>query len=99
VTGFQSCVLPFCLFTNYWPVSSFIPFVNYNNNQRAGVDFNLTLHQQSNDLNWSLGVVGAFYTNKALRREELNEENYQNRAGKNVDAMFGLDRKSTRLNS
>ena len=77
-------------FTTYWPVSSFIPFVNYNNDQRAGVDFNLTLHQQSNDLNWSLGVVGAFYTNKALRREELNEENYQNRAGKNVDAMFGL---------
>src|SRR5690606_13743669 len=38
----------------------------------------------------SLGVTGIYFDTKATKRDELFEYDYQNRAGKPLDALWGL---------
>ncbi|KEO73783.1 SusC/RagA family TonB-linked outer membrane protein [Anditalea andensis] len=82
------------LYPNYfstgWPTSSFIPYVNYNNDQRAGIDYNINLNKRIREVNWSLGLTGLYFTTKATRRAEIFQDGYQNREGRPLDALFGL---------
>jgi TonB-linked SusC/RagA family outer membrane protein len=86
----QASVLFPAYFTTGWPVSSFIPYVNYNTDQRVGFDFGATLNQKHGDLKWSLGVNGTFYETKAIKRAEVFEDDYQFRQGKVLDGIWGL---------
>lgn len=83
------------LFPSYfrtgWPESSFIPYVNYNNDLRSGFDFNLNLNKQIGGVDWTLGLTGTYVTTKASRRSEIYEDDYQYREGKPVDAIWGLE--------
>ena len=77
-------------FTTGWPVSSFIPYINYNDDKRVGVDFNLSLNKKLSAINYSIGLVGTWYKTTATKRAEVYEDNYQNRQGKPLDAIWGL---------
>jgi TonB-linked SusC/RagA family outer membrane protein len=77
-------------FTTGWPVSSFIPYINYNDDKRIGVDFNLSLNKKLSAINYSIGLVGTYYKTIATKRAEVYEDNYQNRQGKPLDAIWGL---------
>ncbi|WP_187264406.1 SusC/RagA family TonB-linked outer membrane protein [Pontibacter beigongshangensis] len=77
-------------FTTGWPNSSFIPYVNYNNDRRVGYDFNMNLNKQLGNVGWTLGFVGSYYKTKATRRAELYEDEFQNRQGRPLDAIWGL---------
>lgn len=77
-------------FTTGWPESSFIPFVNYNNDQRAGIDYNINLNKRIREVNWSLGLTGLYYTTKATKRADIFQDEYQVREGRPLDAIFGL---------
>ena len=44
-------------FVTGWPISSWIPYVNYNNDLRTGFDFQLNLNQRINNVDWSLGSL------------------------------------------
>lgn len=77
-------------FTTGWPVSSFIPYVNYNDDKRVGLDFNLSLNKKLSAINYSIGLVGTWYKTMATKRAEVYEENYQYRQGKPLDAIWGL---------
>lgn len=87
----QASVLFPSYFSTGWPVSSFIPFVNYNNDKRVGFDFSANLNQKFGQLAWSLGVTGTYYETKAAKRAEVYEDAYQYRAGKPIDAIWGLE--------
>ncbi len=78
-------------FVSYYPVSSFIPYENYNNSSRQGFDFGINYNTRINEVGLSLGLVGSYYTTEATRRDESYEWDYQNRTGKPVDAMWGLE--------
>ena len=78
-------------FTTGWPVSSFVPYVNYNNDQRRGIDFNVKVNQRFGEVDLSLGLTGIYYTTKATKRAEIFEDEYQNREGRPLDAIFGLE--------
>lgn len=86
----QASVLFPSYFTTGWPVSSFIPYVNYNEDKRVGFDFGATLNKKYGDVNWTLGVNGTFYQTTAVKRAEIYENDYQNRQGKPLDAIWGL---------
>ena len=43
------------------------------------------------EVDLSLGVSGTYYTTKATKRDENYQYDYQNRAGKPIDAVFGLE--------
>jgi TonB-linked SusC/RagA family outer membrane protein len=77
-------------FSTYYPVASFIPFINYNNDKRTGFDFSVNVNKQIGDFGLSLGLVGMYYTTEASQRDENYEFDYQNRQGKRLDGIWGL---------
>jgi TonB-linked SusC/RagA family outer membrane protein len=86
----QASVLYPNYFSTGFPNASFIPYVNYNDDQRVGFDFNLNLNKKIGPVDWRVGVVGTYYETKATQRAEMFEDEYQNRTGKPLDALFGL---------
>jgi TonB-linked SusC/RagA family outer membrane protein len=67
----------------------FRPYLNYNNDQRSGLDFTANLNNQIGQLKYSVGVSGMFYSSKAVQRDELFSYAYQYRTGRALDASFG----------
>jgi hypothetical protein len=70
--------------------NSFIPYTNYNSNRRTGFDFMLSINKRVGEVDLSIGINGTYSNSKIIRRDELFIDAYQNRAGKPVDAIFGL---------
>ncbi|WP_315823595.1 SusC/RagA family TonB-linked outer membrane protein [Paraflavitalea speifideaquila] len=92
ITGnlIQAGVLFPSFFTTGWPVSSFIPYVNYNDDKRMGFDFNVSVHKKLGAVDWRLGIVGSYYKTTAIKRAEVYEDAYQYRKDKPLDAIWGL---------
>lgn len=78
----------FSQYPNYF--NTFIPFTNYNTDERSGFDLMLNVNKKIGAFEISLGTNTTYATSKVLDRDELNLDAYQNRAGKPVDAIFGL---------
>ncbi|QDH81079.1 SusC/RagA family TonB-linked outer membrane protein [Echinicola soli] len=78
-------------FSTGWPISSWIPYINYNNDQRTGADFQLNLNKRIGQVDWTLGFSGIYYTTKASKRSENFEFDYQSRVGKPLDGIWGLE--------
>ena len=73
-----------------YPVSSFVPYVNYNKDLRRGFDFGVKANKKFGDVDLSLGVTGTYYTTRATKRDENYAYSYLNRQGRPLDAIFGL---------
>jgi TonB-linked SusC/RagA family outer membrane protein len=69
--------------------SDFLPYLNYNNDRRTGIDFTVNLNKKIGQVDCTLGLSGMFYSSKAVRRDEVYTDAYQNRAGKPIDASWG----------
>lgn len=67
-----------------------LSYTNYENDRRTGVDFNLKLNKKIGKVDAFIGFSGMAYSSKALLRDEMREYAYQNRAGKPLDASWGL---------
>jgi hypothetical protein len=78
----------FSQYPNYF--SSFIPYTNYNAHQRTGVDVMLNVNKKVGSVALSLGASATYVKSTFTKRDELYPDAYQNRAGKPVDAIFGL---------
>lgn len=87
----QASVLYPNYFTTGWPNTSFIPYVNYNDDRRIGFDFDLKLNKKFGEVDWSLGLTGMYYDTEASKRAEIHEDDYQYRKGKPLDAIWGLE--------
>ena len=77
-------------FLSYWPESTLIPYVNYNNNSRTGFDFALNYNKKVGDIDLGLGVSGTYYTNQHNRLDEKYADEYRYRKGHPTDGMWGL---------
>jgi TonB-linked SusC/RagA family outer membrane protein len=80
---------PSYFFTGY-PETSFVPYTNFAANRYQGFDFQLNFHERVGAVNLTIGAAGTYVVTKALKRDELFTDAYRNRAGKPVDAIFGL---------
>ena len=87
----QSDVLFPMFFRTWWPVYTNIPFANYNEDERTGVEFSLNLNEQVGQVGLRLGVFGTYYETVARKRAEMWEFDYQNREGRPIDAIWGLE--------
>ncbi|MBT1695536.1 SusC/RagA family TonB-linked outer membrane protein [Fulvivirgaceae bacterium PWU4] len=87
-------IQPSTLYPSYFgtgfPNSSFMPFVNYNNHQRKGIDFAVNVNKQIGEVGFSWGLVGMYYKSEATRIDENFEDAYRNRTGKPLDGIWGL---------
>jgi TonB-linked SusC/RagA family outer membrane protein len=70
--------------------TSYLPWINYNNNDRSGFDFSLNINKKLGDVSVSLGVNATYNDNKVSKLNELYQYSYQNRTGKAIDAIWGL---------
>ncbi len=86
----QASVLYPSYFTTYYPNSSFVPYINYNIDQRVGFDFQVNINKRIGAVDWNLGFAGTYYNSKAVRRAEVHQYGYQYTQGKPLDAIWGL---------
>ena len=87
----QASVLYPNYFSTGWPNSSFIPYINYNNDKRVGFDFDVNINKKIGSVDWNLGVTGLYYDTEASQRAEVFEDDYQYREGKPLDGIWGLE--------
>lgn len=72
--------------------SSFVSNVNYENDERVGMDFSVNYNKTFGEVNVALGVNGTYYKTKATKRDDTQYEyDYQKREGKDVDALWGYE--------
>lgn len=69
----------------------FIPYDNYNENRYTGFELGATYSTKLNKLNLSVGANVMYTDNEALKRDEKNEYSYQNRVGRPVHTIYGLE--------
>lgn len=77
-------------YTTSWPNTSFIPYINYNDDKRTGFDFDLRMNKKVGTVDVALGFTGTYLNTEASKRAELYENSYQNRQGRPLDALWGL---------
>jgi len=82
---------PSYFLTGYpYPPTSFVPFTNFQADRYQGFDLQLNYHQNIGKVRLTLGSGLTYVKTRALKRDELYVDTYRNRAGKPVDALFGL---------
>ena len=77
-------------FELWWPDSSMVPVLNYNQDSYKGIDFKINYKNSISDFKFDVGVVGSYIIRDAVRRDETYEFDYQYRQGKSLDSMWGL---------
>ena len=76
-------------FHTYWPVTTFLPYINYNAQRRSGFDFTLDVHKQLGEVDLTGGVTGMYYTSKNTKISENVEYDWQKSEGARIDALRG----------
>ena len=74
----------------YWPVSTFIPYINHGKNRRQGMDFSVMYNDKFGDVDFGAQVFGQTTTSKNLTVAENVEWDYLRREGKYTDGLWGL---------
>lgn len=77
-------------FYTYYPETSNVPYTNFEANRYQGFDFQLNFRENFGNVKLTIGAAGTYVAAKAQKRGELYTDSYRNRAGKPVDAIFGL---------
>jgi TonB-linked SusC/RagA family outer membrane protein len=76
-------------FSSYWPVASFIPYINYNCNRRTGFDFAISGQKRIGNVDVALGVNGLYRTTKNTKIDENVEYEWLRTEGKSTSAIWG----------
>ena len=69
--------------------ASFKPALNYNIQNRKGLDFSVKVQKQLGQVHAELGVVGTYLTTKNSKYDELVEWDYQHAEGRPLDVIWG----------
>lgn len=77
-------------FLSYWPESTLLPYMNYNNSSRTGFDLALNFNKKIGKVDVNLGVNATYYTNENTKVDELYEDKYRYRKGTPTDGIWGL---------
>jgi len=79
-------------FRVYYPSSSFLPYINYNEDSRTGFDLALKYKKDFGDFGFQIGANLTHYTTNAAKRDDSNfADSYQYRQGKPIDTIWGYE--------
>ncbi len=76
-------------FQTYWPVSTFLAYMNYNNQRRTGIDFTIDGHKKFGEVDLQLGLTGMTYSSKNTKYSENVEYDWLKCEGAATDAIRG----------
>ncbi len=83
--------MPSYLFS-YYPESSFVPYMNYNEDKRTGFDLGVNYKKQIGEFGVGVGANSTHYTTKATKRDDFQyADAYQYRQGQPLDAILGYE--------
>lgn len=68
---------------------SFLPWLNYNEDRRQGVDFTLEGNKKFGNLETTLGFNGMVLSTEALKRDEVSEYDYLLSTGTSLNSVRG----------
>ena len=85
-----STILP-SYFMTYWPESSFLSYMNYNNQRLTGFDVAVNVHKEIGKVDLNLGLNATNYTTKNTRVNENVEYDWLKAEGQPVDALRGYE--------
>ncbi|WP_417887547.1 SusC/RagA family TonB-linked outer membrane protein [Zunongwangia sp.] len=68
---------------------SYLPYLNFNKDMRTGFDFSVSHNNKLGDFEYEVGFVGMIYNSEASVRDEVYQDEYQNREGRPLDVSFG----------
>lgn len=68
---------------------SFLPWINFNNDRRQGVDFALNAEKDFGDWRFGAGFAGMYYTDKATQRDEMPANETLANTGKALSVSRG----------
>lgn len=74
----------------YWPVSTYVPYINYGKNRRQGMDFSVAYNDKFGQFDFGAQLFGQTTTSKNLTVAENVEYDYLRTEGKQTDALWGL---------
>lgn len=75
----------------YWPVSTLVPYINYGQYRRSGVDFAIGYKNKVGDFEYGAQLFGQTTTSKNERVAENIEFDYLKTEGKSNSALWGLE--------
>jgi hypothetical protein len=79
-------------FRVYYPQSSFLPYINFNEDSRTGFDLALKYKKDFGDFGFQIGANLTHYTTNAAKRDDSNfADSYQYRQGKPIDTIWGYE--------
>ena len=79
-------------FRVYYPESSFLPYINFNEDSRKGFDLAVSYKKDFGDFGIKVGANLTYYTTNAAKRDDTNyADSYQYRQGKPLDAVWGYE--------
>jgi TonB-linked SusC/RagA family outer membrane protein len=78
-------------FFTYWPKSSFLPNVNYNNDRKTGIDFTVDLHKKLGEVDLNLGMTGMTFTSRWTKYSENVQYDWLKSKGAYTDAIRGYE--------
>lgn len=71
--------------------NAFRPLDNFNSNLHTGFELGLNFNKTYNDLTIAIGANLLYSQAEALKRSETNEFTYQNRQGRELSTLYGLE--------
>ena len=78
-------------YQTYWPVSSFLANMNFNNQRRTGIDLTLNFHKKFGAFDANLGLSAMYYTSKNTKWNENVEYDWLKSEGQSIEAMRGYE--------
>lgn len=78
-------------FQTYWPVSTFLSNMNYNNQRRTGFDFTVNVHKKFDEVDLNLGVTGLTYSSENTKWSENVEYDWLKQKGASTSALRGYE--------
>ena len=79
-------------FRVYYPASSFLPYINFNEDSRTGFDLAVSYKKDFGDFGLKVGANLTHYTTKASKRDDTSyADSYQHRQGQPLDAIWGYE--------
>ena len=84
-------IYPSYFIQNGYPASSIIPIVNFNIDDRQGIDYSVYFNPKAGDFSLLVGVSGMHLIDNTVRRDENYEFAYQTRMGRPLNQIWGLE--------